>query len=126
MYRSDPAVAVDHKRSRKRFHSAILIARLVVAEHNAIVDLFLRDEWTNHFPSIVVHGNTDNGEATILVFALEFSEPGNLDPARAAPGGPEVEQHDLASIIGEVNDLAVGILEREIGSSLAVARVLYG
>jgi len=52
------------------------------------------------------------------MYGRKFDEPRDLDLARTAPGGPEVEQHHLAAVIGEMDSFAGGIREREIHDRL--------
>ena len=80
----------------------------------------MRKERLHHFPTFIVHGNAQHREALVLVPALEVHEPGNLDLARAAPGGPEIQQHHFTAIIREANGLAVHILQRKIRGLMAV------
>ena len=124
MNRGNASVPIDHKRRRQRFQTAVLIARLVIAQHDAIVDLSFCDERIDRLPAIVVHRDAEDFEAAVLVFALELREPGDLDHARAAPRCPEIEQHHFALIVGEVNQLAVRILQSEIGRVFALAVIL--
>jgi len=50
---------------------------------------------------------------------VELLDAGHGETARAAPGGPEVEEDDLALEGGEGDILAVGVLEGEVGSGSA-------
>lgn len=121
----DPPGTVDHKRGRQRFEAAIQIARGVVAQHNAVVNLFHGDERINRFPSIVIHGNSQNLEPLIFILALEIHEPGDFDRAGATPGSPEIEQHNFALVVGEVDQLAVGVFQSEIGRVFALIFILH-
>jgi hypothetical protein len=127
VYGRDTSAAVDDERGRQRFEAAVLIAGFVVAKHDAVVDFSFFDEGIDGLPAIVIHRDTENFEAAVLVFALEFLEPGDLNDAGSAPGCPEIEQDDFALIVGEVNDLAVGVLEGEIRRWFALVIILdYG
>src|SRR5665213_1565073 len=99
----NPSATVDHKRGWQRFETAILIARFVVAEHNAIIDLFPGNERRDGFPSVLVHRNAQNFEPPVFILALKLREPRNLGRARAAPRGPEIQDHHLALIIREMH-----------------------
>ena len=110
----DTPAAVDNERSRQRFQPAVLIARLVVAEQYAIVHFLFDGEGGDGFPPVVVHGDTDHLETAIFVLALKFREPGDLDDAGAAPGRPEVEEHDFALVIRQVHHLPLGIFQSEV------------
>ena len=68
-----------------------------------------------------VHSNAKNREAFRLVLLLHLDEPGNFDVARIAPGGPEIDEHDGAFVLGEGDVSAVEVLEGDGGSRLDVA-----
>jgi len=121
---SDPPVTVDHKRGRQRFEAAVQIARGVVAQHHTIVNLLHGDEGINRFPPVVVHRDSQNLETAVFILALEVHKPGDFDSARAAPGGPEIEEHDLALIVGQMDQLAVRVLQSEIGRVFTLIIVL--
>jgi hypothetical protein len=118
---SNASVAVDHKRGRQRFETAVQIARFVVAKQYAIVDFSSFDERRDRFPAIVVHRDSEDFEAAVFVLTLKFREPRDLDYAGAAPSGPEIEHHHFAPIVGQMNHLAVRILQSEIGRVPALA-----
>ena len=96
-------------------------ATRVVAQHDPVVHRHAADEGLDHVPALLVHGDPDHREAPVLVLALEIDEPRDLDLARPAPGGPEVQQHHLAPVVGEPHGLAVGVLEGEVRRGLALA-----
>jgi len=65
-------------------------------------------------------GNTDEHEAFRFVFLPEFLfEARHFGPAGSAPGGPEIDEDDLALEIGGGDFLAGGIGEGEGGKLLA-------
>ena len=117
----NPAVAVYHERCGQRFEAAVEIARGVIAEHNAVVHFLLANEGIDRFPTVVVHRNSDHFEAAVFVLALEFGEPGNFHHAGTAPGGPEIEQHDFAFVIGKLDQLAIRVFQGEIGRVFTLA-----
>ena len=117
---SDPPIPVDYKRGRQRFEAAIQITSGVIAQQNTIVNLFHGDVGINYFPSVVVHRNSQDLETPVFVLALKIHEPGDFDLTGATPGSPEIEQHNLALIVGEVNQLATGVLQGEIGRVFAL------
>ena len=121
---SDPAVPIDHKCGRQRFEPPIQIARGVVAQQNTIINLFHGDVGINRFPSVVVHGNSQDLETLVFVLALKIHEPGNFDLTGATPGSPEIEQHNLALIVGQVDQLAIGVLQSEIRRVFALILIL--
>ena len=120
MDRGDLSVPVDEERGRQRIHAAVKLGRFAVADHHAVVHAQLRKKRLHGFPAIIVHGDAQHRESLVLVSALEVHEPGDLDLARAAPGGPEIQQHHFTAIIREANGLAVHILQRKIRGLMAV------
>lgn len=67
---------------------------------------------------VFVHADGDDGDAG--GFVLHGEEAGELFNARGAPGGPEVEDDDLAAEFAEV-DGAGGVGDDELGSGAADA-----
>src|SRR5262249_41596213 len=94
------------------------LAGHVVADHDAVVELVFLDVFANAVPAVVIHGNAQHRELLILEPALEIDEPGDLDLAGSAPRRPEIQQDDLAEIVGQMYGLTVGILEGEVGAGL--------
>src|SRR5260370_19348240 len=94
------AGTVDQKGGGQRVHAAVPRAHFFVAHQDAVIDLAFMDVWFHHAPAIVVHGDSDHGEAAVLVGLLELDEPGNLDLARPAPSRPEVEQDYFTLVVG--------------------------
>ncbi len=115
----DAPVPVDEVGGRQGFDAAILIGGLIVADNHAVVDVELFQERLDDGPPFVIFGDAEHGEALILLTLFELGEPGNLDLAGAAPGGPEIEHHDLAAVIAEVDDAAVDVLQGEIRGGFA-------
>src|SRR5208282_3937292 len=60
---------------------------------------------------VVVHADADDGGAEGGDALLEGVEGGGFVNARGAPGGPEIQYHDLAAEVGEAGGFAV---EREL------------
>src|SRR6202035_5751208 len=114
------AFAIDHEGGGQRFHAAILIAHLVVSQHDSVINLLLRYERIDGFPAVVIHGDAEHLEAAVLVLPLELGKPGNFDAAGTAPGGPEIQQHHFALEVGEMNQLAAGVFEGEFGGTLPI------
>jgi len=67
---------------------------------------------------VVIHADADDGGAEWRDLLLESVERGGFIHARRAPGGPEIQDHDLAAEVGEARGFAI---ERElkIGSDAA-------
>ena len=116
--------AIDEERRRQGIHSAKHLRGFVIAEEHAVIDLQLRKERVDHLPTFIIHGNAEHGETLIFVAALEIHKPGDFDTAWAAPGGPEIEQHDLAPVICQMDHFTVGIFEREIRGRFAITAAL--
>ena len=78
-----------------------------------IVHLHVLDVGPQQFGRIVDR-DTDYLQAVGPVLLLELDEPRDLHLARDAPGGPEVEQDDLALIVRQLHVPAVHVLERKV------------
>lgn len=127
MHGGDAAFPVDEERGRHGFNAAVEIGNLVVAEQNPIIHFAGLDVRLHGVPALVIHGYSDHRESTIAVGLVELHEPGDLDLARSAPGGPEVEKHHLAAIVAQVDGSAIAVLQREIGRRFALAgRLEFG
>src|SRR5262249_40186971 len=68
----------------------------------------------------LVHRDTDHSEPPVFILALKLHKPRDLDFARPAPGGPEIQQHDLAFVISQAHRSALRVLQREIRRRLAL------
>src|SRR5229473_1338641 len=110
----DAAGTVYQERGGQRVHAAVPRAHFFVAHQDAVIDLALLDVGLHHAPAIVVHRDANYREATILVGLLELDEPGNLDLARSAPRGPEIEQDHFALVVRQLDSGTIGVFEREI------------
>src|ERR1700687_2545329 len=121
----DSASAVNQKRGGQRIHTAVPRPYLFIAHQDAVIDPALLDVGLHHAPAIVVHGDSDHREAAVLVGLFELDEPGNLDFARPAPRGPEIEQDHFALVIRELDSGSVGVFEGEIWRDLAVLLGLH-
>src|SRR5439155_961706 len=86
----------------------------------AVVDPHLRGEGFHYFPTFVVHGDANDFETSILILALHFHEPWDLDLTRTAPGGPKIQQHYLPLVLREAHRLALCVFEGKFGSGLAI------
>lgn len=126
MYGRHASIAIYNESCRQGFHAAIQIAGLIVAQHNPVVNFLFGHERCDGLPAIVVHGYSNYFEAAIFIFALKIHEPGDLDAARTAPRGPEIQQNDLAPVIRQMDGLPAHILKFEFGSRLSVLAVFNG
>src|SRR5579875_2420863 len=122
----DFTLAVDEEGGGQRVNPAIKLGRLVIADQHAVVHFLTSGERLHHFPSLIVHGDSQNHQPPLLVLPLKLLKPRDLNFAGTAPGCPEIEQHHFAPVIGEVDDLPVSILQREIGSGVPLGARLYG
>src|SRR5215469_3642239 len=95
------SVAIDEKRSRQRIDAAVQLGDLLGSDQDAVVDFSALDIGLHGGPSVVVQRYAEHGELAILVILLKIHEPGDFDLAGTAPGGPEVQQHDLAAEVGK-------------------------
>ena len=89
--------------------------------HDRVIDLVVGGKPRHVRTGIVLGEHTDDHDL-ILVLILQLDEIGNLGTARRAPGGPEVENHDLSREVLGRDRLAVERRHREIGN---LPRVLH-
>jgi hypothetical protein len=68
---------------------------------------------------IIIDIDTEQSEANTLVARIQLVEQRHLLSARSAPGCPEIDHHDVATILGQPQVLAARTLERKIGCLLA-------
>ena len=120
MHGGDTSFSIDEERGGQRVDTAVHAGRLIVANDYPVVDAEFGEEGLDHFPAFIVHGDTEDGKAFVLVLPLHLHEPGDLQFARSAPRREEVEQDHLALVIGQVNGLAVGVFEGELRRRFAV------
>ena len=116
----DSSFFIDQERGGQRIDTTVHTGGLIVANDYPVVDAEVGEERLDHFPAFIVHGDAENRETFVLVLALHLHEPGDLQLARSAPCSEEVEQDDLALVIGEVNGLSVGVFEGELRRRFAV------
>lgn len=80
--------------------------RIGVGDENRIVDLVFGDELL-HQAEIFIQRDAGDLKPFLLVFPPERDQIRHFGPARDAPGGPEVQDHDLASQIRQRPHLTV-------------------
>src|SRR5579863_10293913 len=97
MFGDDPAVPSDQECDRQSQNSAIEFTCFCIAHHNRVVHFEALVEIAHRCRS-VVHGNTNDLHAVVPVLVLQFDEMWNLVTAWIAPGCPEIQKNDLASI----------------------------
>ena len=114
MHAGDSPFAVDQKRRRERIDAALELRHAIVADRHPIVQCVLLHEGCDSLPAVIIHRYTQRRIAAIFAGLLELNKPGYLDLAWAAPSGPEIEQHDLALVVGELDGHAFGVLQIEV------------
>src|SRR3974377_2036019 len=82
-------IAADQEGGGHTENAPVERAKTIVAHGHRIVHFELLVE-LHHRLRAVVHGNPDDGKTLVAVTVLKLDEAGNLDPAGAAPGGPEI------------------------------------
>lgn len=122
----DAALAVDDKGGGKRIDAAIQLRHFLGADHDTVIDLVRRDVRPHRLPSVIVEGDSQDGEIAVLIFLLELDEPGDLDFAGSTPGGPKVQQNDFSAIIREGDSSSTGVSERKTRRRLTVFVGLHG
>src|SRR5579863_5838419 len=113
--RRDLPLPVNEQRGWQRVQPAVRGADIVVAQQDAVIHLHVLGVGFDGGPSVFIHGYPYHREALIFELPFEIHKPRNLDLAGAAPGGPEVQQHHFASIIGGTHHLAVRVFQAEPG-----------
>jgi len=121
----DASPGVEHEGSRKGGDAAVLEADFVTGKGDGIVDAEAGDEALDGAGIVIVHDETENLEA-VLVFVLEGDEVGNFSAARPAPGGPEIQEDDLAMGVGEGEGFAIEAGELEVRGGIGVANKADG
>ena len=124
--RGDFSVLIDQQSCGDCFDSAVGLGDAIIAHQDAIIHLHHAEKGFHIVPAVLVQGDAEHLETAILRLALEARKPRDLHAARAAGGGPEIEQHYFAFVVGEAHSSAVRIFEREIRRGLAMLVVLDG
>jgi hypothetical protein len=71
--------------------------------------------------AVNVHTNSQDSYAFVFEALLQLHQRGHFLDTRRAPRSPEVEEYDLPVEVAQ-GDLAVGVLDRELGSGGADSR----
>ena len=95
--RNDEAIARDEKRDGQPKHTAIPRPESGVAQNHRKIEAKPAGQRTSG-GGIVIHGDGDDLKAVGGIFRLPCCKLGQFNLAGCAPGGPEVEQHDLTPI----------------------------
>ena len=88
---ADAAFAVNDKCLRDGVDTPVMLGQHGVAKHHAVVDFRPFHVGLHGAPTIIVHGNADNGESTITKLLFELNQHRNFRAARPTPGSPEVK-----------------------------------
>src|SRR5215469_8241178 len=108
------AVAVDDEGRRYRPHPVGLADRHLGIESHREREVVLFDERIHHARPLRVEGDRQDHEPAVLVGAVQPLHARHLLAARIAPGGPEVQEDDLALEVGQLDGAIVGSAELEI------------
>jgi hypothetical protein len=114
----DASVAVDEE-GEGHLVDVVLGAERIVADGDGVAHACLLHEGPHLAGSFTIHIDADELEALGAIRLVEGDVPGDFNFAAAAVDGPEVEEDDAASILGEGERLAVEIGEEEIGGGPA-------
>ena len=87
----DAPLPIDDERGGERIDPAVKVRHLVVAQQDAVIDAGFGDEGLYGLPAVLIHRYPQDRKPLPFVLALELDEPGNLDPAGIAPGGPKIQ-----------------------------------
>ena len=108
----DAPILANQQGGRYPRQPAIQRSDLPVAHGHRIVHAVLFAE-PEHWLHARIHGDADDLESLLAIPVLKVDEPRNLAPARTAPGRPEIEQYNLAFVVGQVERVAVDVSQRE-------------
>ena len=113
------ALRIDQERSGQRGHSAVIVNQFLGGHHDGIIHSEPLRELLHFLGSVFVFRSAHD-QQLILVRGLELDEFGNLFAARRAPGGPEIQDHDLALGIGDGHDFAVQVAKQKRGRGFRI------
>jgi hypothetical protein len=119
MFLNDAALCIDHKNGRQRADSAVGYPQIIGSHGDWIIDTLGTGKLTNETFILFIHSEPDDLEL-ILVVLLQLNEAGNFRAARAAPGGPKVEQNNSAAKGIEFQWFPVEIFQFEGGSLIGI------
>src|SRR5579872_1102224 len=109
--RGNAAIPIDQECRRKRIDPAVQIANRVISEQNAIIDFLFCDVRLHGLPAFLVHGDAEDSKPPVLILSFKLQKPGDLQLAGSAPRSPEIEQHHLAPVVGQMNGGPVFVFE---------------
>ena len=94
----DTAIRIDEISQGQSEYAAEELPELCISHRDGIVQAVLLVHALDRRRNIV-HGYAHDLQAGRSVSILPSGECGDLDQARPAPRGPEIQQHDLAPIL---------------------------
>jgi hypothetical protein len=94
--------------------SAVAHGGVLVADDDRIRDLLHLNEGPHHLRAGLIEGDPEHDEAALAEFLGQLLEVGHLHAAGTAPGGPEIEQDDLAAEVAEAHRLPFEIGKGEV------------
>ena len=121
MFGVDTAVVVYQESDRQSQNSSVKLASRGVTHDDRIVHVETLVELADGFRTIV-HGNANNLQALSTILILQFHKVRDLFPAGGTPGCPEVQENQLAPVVGKMKLLSVQLGKGEVRSE----RVLGG
>ena len=109
------AVAVEDDGGRKNFTQLEIVKGYGGgAGENGKGDFLVLEEARNFGLRLgVIERNGEERNVLICVIGGEFGQHGCFFAARETPGGPEIEDHDFAAVVGERVWFAGEVVERE-------------
>src|SRR4051794_3028510 len=119
--KGEPALTVDDECGRERIDTTVQLADRIIAQNHPVIHLMRRNVRLNRLPSVLVHRNADDLEASALELLLEFNKPGNLERTWTAPRRPEIHDDDFPSQVAQLKRVPVSIFKHEVGRRLALS-----
>ena len=105
---SDPSLPVDEQ-CHRHGREVVLLGKCVIADNDGVLHrcvsarfgiYFSGEKWPHHFPSLLIHRNSDDGQTLSSEFFIELHVPGDLKLAAATPGRPEIQQDNFTLEVG--------------------------
>src|SRR5260370_26926020 len=109
--------SIDEKRSRQanRAHRPQCLAGAVDI-YRKLLHVAFREHFADRVDPLAIDRYCDDCEVRTIHSRSEMVERGNFLDARCAPSGPDIEQHDLASEVGETSRPTLIILKADHGT----------
>src|ERR1035438_2488382 len=115
--RRDRPIASHEKSDRKAEHTAVALPDGGIPHDHGEIQGKTAHQ-SAHRLCVVVHGDGDDLQALLFVFALPCGESREFQSARSAPGGPEIQQDDLSTAGAEVDGIAAEVAAHECRCTL--------